>query len=79
MNKILFKYLLSGFAKSLFTWILIFYAFGLILNLFEEIEFFKNTNSSSSITSFINCPLYTKYDSKIAALYYFYFKYVFFA
>ena len=47
MNKILFKYLLSGFAKSLFTWILIFYAFGLILNLFEEIEFFKNTNSSS--------------------------------
>ena len=47
MNKILFKYLLSGFMKSIFTWILIFYAFGLILNLFEEIEFFKNLNTSN--------------------------------
>jgi len=44
MNKILFKYLLSGFFKTIFKVILIFYCFGLILNLFEEIEFFKNLN-----------------------------------
>ncbi len=44
MNKILFKYLFSGFFKTIFKVILIFYCFGLILNLFEEIEFFKNLN-----------------------------------
>ncbi len=46
MSKILFKYLLSGFFKTVFIVILIFYCFGLILNLFEEIEFFKNLNVS---------------------------------
>ncbi len=46
MNKILFKYLLSGFFKTIFKVVLIAYCFGLILNLFEEIEFFKNLNVS---------------------------------
>ena len=46
MNKILFKYLLSGFFKTIFKVILIFYCFGIILNLFEEIEFFKNLDKS---------------------------------
>ena len=46
MNKILFRYLLFGYFKTILKVILIFYAFGLILNLFEEIEFFKNTNTS---------------------------------
>ena len=44
MNRILFKYLLSGFFKTIFKVILIFYCFGIIFNLFEEIEFFKNLN-----------------------------------
>ena len=42
MNKILFNYLLKNFLKTFFTVIFIFYCFGVILNLFEEIEFFKN-------------------------------------
>lgn len=46
MNKILFRYLLSGFFKTIFKVIIIFYCFGIILNLFEEIEFFKNENTS---------------------------------
>ena len=46
MNKILFNYLLKNFLKTLFIIILIAYAFGIILNLFEEIEFFKNVNTS---------------------------------
>lgn len=46
MNKIMFKYLLSGFFKTIFKVVLIFYCFGIILNLFEEIEFFKNLNVS---------------------------------
>ena len=46
MNKILFKYLLFGYLKSILKVILIFYCFGIILNLFEEIEFFKNTNTT---------------------------------
>ena len=46
MNNILFKYLLSGYFKTILKVVLIFYCFGLILNLFEEIEFFKNTNAT---------------------------------
>ena len=46
MNKILFNYLLSGYFRSIVKVTLIFYCFGLILNLFEEIEFFKNLNVS---------------------------------
>ena len=46
MNNILFKYLLSGYFKTILKVILIFYCFGIILNLFEEIEFFKNTNAT---------------------------------
>ncbi len=46
MNTILLNYLLSNFLKKIFTVILIFYSFGIILNLFEEIEFFKNLDVS---------------------------------
>ncbi len=46
MNAILFNYLLSNFFKTIFKVILIFYSFGIILNLFEEIEFFKNLDTS---------------------------------
>ena len=42
MNKILLNYLLKNFLKTLMVVILVIYCFGLILNLFEEIEFFKN-------------------------------------
>ena len=46
MNKILYNYLLLNFLKTFFILIGIFYGFGMILNLFEEIEFFKNLNVS---------------------------------
>ncbi len=46
MKKILFQYLLSNYFKTILKVMLIFYSFGLILNLFEEIEFFKNINTS---------------------------------
>ena len=46
MNKILLNYILKNFLKTIFMWILIFYCFGVILNLFEEIEFFKNLDVS---------------------------------
>ena len=46
MNKILFNYLLTSYFKSIVKVTLIFYCFGLIMNLFEEIEFFKNLNVS---------------------------------
>ena len=46
MNKIILNYLLINFLKKFFIMILIFYCFGVILNLFEEIEFFKNIDVS---------------------------------
>jgi lipopolysaccharide export system permease protein len=42
MNKIILNYLLKNFLKTVLMWVMIFYCFGVILNLFEEIEFFKN-------------------------------------
>jgi len=42
MNKVINKYLISGFLKTVFNVILIFLCLGVILNLFEEIEFFKD-------------------------------------
>ena len=46
MNKVLFNYLFNGYLKTIFKVTMIIYCFGIILNLFEEIEFFKNLNSS---------------------------------
>ena len=46
MNKIILKYLLKNFLKTISMWVFIFYCFGVILNLFEEIEFFKNLDVS---------------------------------
>jgi lipopolysaccharide export system permease protein len=46
MINILYNYLLKNFLKTFFLLICIFYGFGVILNLFEEIEFFKNINVS---------------------------------
>ena len=46
MIKVLSQYLLYGYFKTIFKVILIFYCFGLILNLFEEIEFFKNLGTT---------------------------------
>tara|TARA_B100001057_G_scaffold285196_1_gene285439 strand:+ start:1307 stop:2395 length:1089 start_codon:yes stop_codon:yes gene_type:complete len=42
MNSILLNYILKGFLKDFLVVVTIFYCFGVILNLFEEIEFFKN-------------------------------------
>ncbi len=46
MNKIILSYLIKNFLKTVLMWISIFYCFGVILNLFEEIEFFKNIEVS---------------------------------
>ena len=46
MNRVLINYLLKGFLKNFMIVIAIFYCFGVILNLFEEIEFFKNVEVS---------------------------------
>ena len=50
MNKIILNYLLKNFLKTFFVVIFIAYCFGVILNLFEEIEFFKNINLSKFTT-----------------------------
>ena len=46
MSKIIFNYILKNFFKYFFLVVLIIYGFGIILNLFEEIEFFKKINVS---------------------------------
>ena len=46
MNKVILNYILINFLKRFLIVVLVFYSFGMILNLFEEIEFFKNLNVS---------------------------------
>ena len=46
MNKIIFNYLLKNFLKTFLIVVSIFFCFGMILNLFEEVEFFKNIDVS---------------------------------
>jgi len=46
MNKIILRYLIDGFLKNFLKVVLFFFFFGIILNLFEEIEFFKNLDVS---------------------------------
>ncbi len=46
MNKIILIHLLANFLKTIFLWTTVAYCFGVILNLFEEIEFFKNLDVS---------------------------------
>jgi lipopolysaccharide export system permease protein len=46
MNKIILNYLVQNFLKTFLIIILLFYCFGILLNLFEEIEFFKNLKVS---------------------------------
>ena len=46
MSSIIFNYLIRNYLKTIFITIFIIYGFGLILNLFEEIEFFKESNAN---------------------------------
>ena len=46
MNNVIFTYILKNFLKTFLIVLLVGYSFGIILNLFEEIEFFKNVNVS---------------------------------
>ncbi len=46
MSNIILNYLLKGFLKTFIKVTLLFYCFGIILNLFEEIEFFKDSDAS---------------------------------
>ena len=49
MNRVINKYLIFGFLKIIFHVVLAFICLGIILNLFEEIEFFKDLNENLSL------------------------------
>jgi lipopolysaccharide export system permease protein len=49
MNSIINRYLVVNYSKIVINTILIFLALGIVLNLFEEIEFFKNLNQSFTL------------------------------
>ena len=73
MNKILFNYLLKNFLKTFFIVLLIFYCFGVMLNLFEEIEFFKNMDVSIFTPLLLTSIFIPSMLIKIFAIYNFYF------
>ena len=54
MNKKINIYLITGYLKIITNFILIFFCLGFILNLFEEIDFFKNLDESFTIPLFLN-------------------------
>ena len=53
MNKILIKYLLNNYLKTFLKVFFVFYCFGIILNLFEEIEFFKSLKVSFTMPIYL--------------------------
>ena len=53
MNKVIINYILKNFLKTFLIVTLAFYCFGMILNLFEEIEFFKTWDVDKN-SSFYN-------------------------
>ncbi len=53
MNKVINKYLIFGFLKVILNVMLVFICLGIILNLFEEIEFFKDLDESIVIPFFL--------------------------
>ena len=57
MNNILLNYILKNYLKNFFIVTMIIYSFGMILNLFEEVEFFKNLNVSFA-TPFIMTSIF---------------------
>ena len=58
MNKVLFNYLFTGYLKTILKVIFIFIVLELILNLFEEIEFFKNLNVINFNAQYLLTALY---------------------
>ena len=58
MNNIIVNYLLKNFFKTLLIFVMVFYTFGIILNLFEEIEYFKNLNVSFLTQLFLQVSIY---------------------
>lgn len=55
MNKLLINYILKNFFKKFFIIIIVFYGFGIILNLFEEVEFFKKTEVNIFTPILLTC------------------------
>ena len=55
MNNLILNYLISNFFKKFLLVVLTIYCFGIILNLFEEVEFFKNTEASILIPLLLTC------------------------
>ena len=54
-NNVVINYILSNFFKKFLIVTLIIYCFAIILNLFEEVEFFKNTEASIFIPLLLTC------------------------
>lgn len=55
MNNIIFNYLLKNYLKCFLIVTIIVYCFGIILNLFEEVEFFKYTNTNILMPLMLTC------------------------
>jgi len=53
MNKVIYNYLIFNYLKIIGNFILVFMALGVVLNLFEEIEFFKNLDVNVSLPIFL--------------------------
>ena len=79
MNNKINNYLIVFFSKFLFNIFLFAFCLGLILNLFEEVEFFKNSEESLILASCFNIVIYSKFNFyEFNAIYNFYYSNVFF-
>ena len=55
MSNLIFNYILINFFQKFLVVTLTIYCFAIILNLFEEVEFFKNTDASILLPLLLTC------------------------
>ena len=75
MNNVILNYIIKGYLKDVLKVILFFYCFGVILNLFEEIEFFKNVKAPFYTPLILTNFIYSRAIDKIISIYNFYINY----
>ena len=59
MNNKINSYLMGYYTKVVLNVIFVAFCLGLTLNLFEEVEFFKNSGESLFFTIYINVIIHT--------------------
>ena len=78
MNKVIYNYIIKNYLKIVLNMTLVFFGVVILLNLFQEIEFFKEIDVGIQMPITLTIMLAPKYSYKDISIYNFLFCYVVF-